>query len=693
MGDRGSSNQRAEAGHTQESAACERLYRNAAEQAARLQRRLQVLREAQEAEFRANCTFRPSVNTAKEGFRERHTSQRVRSHSAGVMGSRRARSTTAGTGAGGGGARPRRAKSSSAVQRSPSRLRRQSLAAPEETSPILYACVPRCVSCKHQRADQESDKGCNGTVDGLSEHLTGFMNGTQSPGTTATRFPSAFTRSCQPGGGAARVSTSLPDDTSRGCRPPQSQSDPGGVPLRIFTTPQHQTQACCGAHAQNTTGEDDTAAAALPQVPNSLSRDSDDRRAVRALIQLMGEHEELPHAKSARNGASKWAHTPRNRQWSTSLGLRRSRALCNKDTTAAIALASGGAASPGIARQRADADRPVAVRHTVFHARCGEQEELQRRLERQQMQRKGGKEKYTFPTFSNAQGGAPVEEGAWRHTERTSAAAETGREGHPQNAADAEAKETACRAQVRFSYPAFSKRQVERDRRRTEELVALLLHERSDDVCECRFRPALSKLTEVMAEGKRHYIPLTHYPTPAQQRMGAGMCRTAKRSVTATANARTPLPFSGKRTPRARGMRASTSAVTRDREPASLEDLERFATDGPEGGGALQSGAPPLQQWHDFACASGALTPTVGATKSLEQPPYPQVGAPHASARAHSLPDVNRRAGASLGPSAVEAPRLQGATKEDMGTVHIAGTASSTYLRQLELELQDALRG
>ncbi|KAG5494814.1 hypothetical protein JIQ42_02429 [Leishmania sp. Namibia] len=611
MGDTGARNKRTEAGHTPEAAACERLYRNATEQAERRERRRQALQEAQEAEFQATCTFHPSLSSVKEGFLGRSATQRVRSHSAGAGGVASARGAAADPESGS-GASPHRAKGSSAVQRTPSRSWRHFSAAQEEmqvadkrhlgewrhrteegSKPSLYAGVPSSKTCEHLPTHLEKVKGCKGPVDGWWEHFAHFRIDKRIPATAAAKVALASPRGCQLVSGAPPARTSLPDDTSLRGRPPHSEKDPGGVPPGIVATPQHQTSAFSGVHAQSKAGQDGAAAAALPQVFSRLFRDSDERRAVRAFMQLMreqGGYTDLHNAKTARNGACASARTPRSGQRCTSAGQRPSSAPSHQDTAAAVTLASSGAAARGTARQRADADGPFAVSHTVFDALSAEKEELQRRP-------------------------------------------------------------------------------------------------------ESHFRPDLSKRTEAMTDGKVSCTTIIDHPTLAQQqRMSDDVCRAGHCSVPTAAAAVSLLSLPRKRTPCAAGTRASTAAVTRDPVPVAEEDLERFTISGVEGYETLKSVSPLLQRWHDIVYANSVHEPATGAMGSPEQRHRSHLGAPHDSASARSLREVNGRTSAAGEPNAVSTPRFQGAIKENIGTVQIAGAASSAYLRQLESELQDALK-
>ncbi|KAG5495571.1 hypothetical protein GH5_03234 [Leishmania sp. Ghana 2012 LV757] len=604
MGDTGARNKRTEAGHTPEAAACERLYRNATEQAERRERRRQALQEAQEAEFQATCTFHPSLSSVKEGFLGRSATQRVRSRSAGAGGVASARGAAVDP-KGGSGASPHRAKGSSAVQRTPSRSWRHFSVAQEEiraadkrhlgewrrrteegSKPSLYAGVPSSNACEHLLTHLEKVKGSKGPVDGWSEHFAHFRIGKQASATAAAKVALASAGGCEPVSGAPPARTSLPDYTSLRGRSPHSESDPGGMLPGIVATAQHQTSACSGVHAQSKAGQGGAAAAALPQVFSRLFRDSDERRAVRAFMQLVreqGEYLELRNAKTARNGACASARTARS-------GQRSSSAPSHKDTAAASTLASSGAAARGTARQRTDADGPFAVSRTVFDALSAEQEELQRRP-------------------------------------------------------------------------------------------------------GSHFRSDLSKRTDAKSDGKVSCTAVIDHPTLAQQqRMSDDVCRAGHWSVPAAAAAVSFLSPLRKRTPCATGTRTSIAAMTRDPVPVAEEDLERFSINGVEGYETLKSVSPLLQRWHDVVYANSVHEPAMGAMGSPEQRHRSHLGAPHDSASTRSLREVNGRTSAVGGPNAVGKPRFQDAIKENIGTVQIAGAASSAYLRQLESELQDALK-
>ncbi|KAG5471082.1 hypothetical protein CUR178_02390 [Leishmania enriettii] len=211
---------------------------------------------------------------------------------------------------------------------------------------------------------------------------------------------------------------------------------------------------------------------------------------------------------------------------------------------------------------------------------------------------------------------------------------------------------------------------------------------------EGHFRPDLSRQTEAMFDGEVSCTAIADHPTLAQQqRMSDDMCRAGHCSVPAAAAAAVSLLSPPrKRTPCAAGTRASTAAMTRDPVPVAEEDLEPFVINGAAGYETLKSVSPLLQRWHDVVYANSVHEPAMGAMGSPEQPHRSHLGAPHGSTSACSLHEVNGRTSAAGGPNAVGKPRFQGAIKENIGTVQIAGAASSAYLRQLESELHDALK-
>ncbi|CBZ37000.1 hypothetical protein, conserved [Leishmania donovani] len=694
-----------EAGHTGEDAACERLYRNATKQAERRERRLQALREAQEADFQANCTFHPSLSQVEEGHRERKPTRRARSHSSGAGGMARARGAEANLGDGR-GALPHRAMSSSAAQRTPSRSSRQFSATQEElqaahprrlaelwwrteeeTRSSLHTGVPRSKASEPPCTYLEKAKSCRGLIGAGSEHFAHYVKGRQTR-STSTVGP----QHCR---GALAVSTPRLDSASLSDRPPQSESEPSSAPSGTFGTPQQHTPARSRVREKTTkTSDDGRAAVAPPQVFGRLFRDSDERAAVRAFIELMREkwmHTELYKPKAPSNGASAAARTHRDGQQRSSARQRPPGAQCNKDTTAAIALAVGGAAARESPPRHADTNRPFAVGYTVFDALYAEREELQWRREIRHLQVEGDAETCTFHPFVDARSRVLAEERSRRLSEGNGLAAETVRERRTRTAAGAEAKEATCCAQMHFSDPAFSQPQTERNRRRQEELLTALPHKCSGVVAECCFRPARSQATRSMTEGKRSHLQIIDDHKLAQQLIGARMSCPGNNSVTAAAAATTPLSPSAKRTPRARGMWVPTGATTWDAPPASVKDLAQSTIDRAEGYEVLRSVSPPSPQWHAGLCACIGLELAVRAAGSPVKQHRSQCSIPHGGACVYSSRDANGMPGAAAGSGTAGMHRFKAALEDNAGTVHIATAASSTYLRHLESELQTAL--
>lgn len=695
---------KAEEGHTGEHAACERLYRNVTKQADRRERRLQALREAQEADFQAKCTFHPSLFPVEEGHRERKATRRARAHSAGAGGMTGARGAEANLG-GGRGVLPHRAMSSSAAQRTPSHSSRQFSTAQEklqaahpchlteprgrteeETRPSLCTGVPRSKASEPPRTYLE-EKGCRGLIGAGSEHLAHYVKGRQTPSASTVGPPRC--------GGALAVSTSPLDSISLADRPLQSESEPSSAPSGTCGTPQQHTPARSGVHEETTmTSNDGRAAVTTPQVFGRLFRDSDERAAVREFIQLMREkwvHTELYKPKAPSNGASAVARTHHDRQRRSSVRQRLPGAPCNKDTAAAIAIAAGGTAAPESTPHHADTNRPFAVGHTVFDAFYAEREELQRWREIRHLQAESDAGTCTFHPFVDARSRVLAGERSQRLSEGNGTAPETERERRARTAAGAEAEAAACRAPAHVSCPAFSQSQTVQSRRRQEELLTALLHQCSGDVAECRFRPARSQVTGSVTEGKRSYLQIIDNHKSAQQRIGARMSCPGNTSVSVAAAATTPLSSSVKRTPRARGMWAPAGATRWDAAPASVKDPEQLTIDRAEGHEALRSVSPRSPQWNEGLCANIRLERTVGAADSPVAQHRSQCGMLHDDACVYSSCDANGMAGATAAPGPAGMHRLKAALGEDTGTVRIAGAASSAYLRQLESELQAAL--
>ncbi|CAG9580394.1 conserved hypothetical protein [Leishmania major strain Friedlin] len=687
-----------EASHTGEDAACERLYRNATKQAEQRERGLQALREAQEVSFQANCTFHPSLAPVEEGHRKRKPTRRARSHSAGAGSMAGAR--------GGRGTLPHRPMSSSAAQRTPSRSSRQLSVAQEdlraahprrlaelrrrteeEARSSLCTGIPRSKASEPPRTYREQKKGCRGLIGAGSEHFAHYVNGRQTP-LASTVGP----QHCQ---GALAVSTPRLGGNSLLDRPPQLESEPSSAPSGTVGTPQQHAPARSGVHEKTTkTSDNGHAAVAPPQVFGRLFRDSDERAAVRAFIELMRKkwmHTELYRSTTPSNGASAAARTHRDDQRRSSAKQRPPGAPCNKDAAAAIALAAGGAAARESPPRRTDTIRPFAVGHTVFDALYAEREELQRRRENRHLQAGSDAETCTFHPFVDARSRVLAEECSRRLSEGNGLAAETVRERRARTAAGAEAKEAACRAQVHASDPAFSQPQTERNRERQEELLTALLHKCSGDVAERRLRRARSQLTGSMTEGKRGHLQIIDNHKTAQQLIGARMTCPGTTSVTAAAAATTPLSPSVRRTPRAGRMWVPSGATTRDAAPASVKDLAQSTIDRAEGYEALRSVSPLSPQRREGLCACFGLERAVRAVGSPVEQHCSQCSIPHSGACVYSPRDANGMPGAAARSGTAGMHRFKAALEDNTGTLHIAGAASSAYLRQLESELQTAL--
>ncbi|AIO01156.1 hypothetical protein LPMP_322710 [Leishmania panamensis] len=708
------SSKRTGADHTEEHAACERLYRNAAERA---ERRLRASREAQEAEFQANCTFHPSLILVKEGHRERSTSQRARSRSAGAKGVASARGAEAGLGDGS-GASLHRATGSSAVQRTPLHSWRQCLAAQavmlatrerrlaelqrgtgEKSKPSLYPRSPRTKTREHPHTYLE-EKGYKGPINGGSKHLLHCVKGKEIPSGTVAGLSSVLPTGPQRGGSAPSASTPPLAGTLLADKPSQQESGSSDASPGSFTTPQRPTPVRSGVQDKRTTDHTSTNAIpeALPHVFGRLFRDSDERASARALIQLMKEHgedTELCQSKPSRNDVPTSARALYNGQLRPSARQRSPGAPGSKDTATAIALAIGNAAASESTPQHPDVNRPFYADHTVLDALYAEPEALQQRRETRHFLTENDAEAYRHHPCLDARCPVLAEDRARRHSEANSAAAETVRGPRSWFASDAEGKEGIRGARVHFSYPTFAQRQMERDRRRQEELLTALLNEGCGDGRECRFHPALPQATEEMTERNRSYIQVIENAKLAQLLIGAGVNHSGNSLATATAGAATtapPMSLLDKRTPRARGMWASSSATAGNAALGDRENSAPSAIDSAEGYEALPSVSPPSQQWHGDLYVNTAPEYAVRAAGSPAEQHRSRRGASNDSACVHSTRDTNGRSGAGGVPRTPDMSRFEGALEGDIGALRIAATASSTYLRQLESELQDALK-
>ncbi|KAK7201965.1 hypothetical protein NESM_000264500 [Novymonas esmeraldas] len=691
----------------------ERLYRNSTEQAERRARRLQALRDAQEAELQANCTFRPSVSPAASGRRGRSSSaRRTRLHED-ETGREEEKDGAAGAGA------PRRATSASAARRTPSRSWKQFLTAQdemqatqerhlaelrqraaEESRPRLYTGVPRSKASRHLRTYLETEKGYKGPIEGWSERFASYMKTktAQAPATATTDAPPRVN---------AEDHTVL-DDTS----PPRTSAEPRRARSNRRTT---------------------TAATPHP-VFERLFHDGEERVAVRELLQLMRqdrEHKELYQPNASRTDAAaaessgaaagvatSAGRTPRGgprRSSSSSAAVAAAaaaaaaRTTCSatpEDTAAAIALATGGTAPlERSASHGSGTTPPPTAPLSVFDALYAEQQELQRRREVRHLQAENDAETFTFRPAVSQRSRTLAEERARRQSQSGGSAGESVRERRARAAAEAAALEAASRAQVQFSYSTFAHRQAERDRRRQEELLTVLLNERSGVVGECRFRPALSEVTEAIAGTQCNYAQLIDHPETLRHLDGSGATRLATAATTPSstngagatgARASRDAPWLPHRSSLRRPNGSVTAQSAGSSAPTASQNAAESVVGGEERRGVVHSASPlESQRWRGNGCVMVDAVESAAkpATAPGQQQQQQQQRSPRV--RSHdSTPGAFTRNDA--GWSSGDLPRVldddgTGHKGTDATSMHIAGAASSTYLRQLESELQEAL--
>lgn len=638
---------------TAETAAFERLYKNA-EQAERRERRLQELREAQEEEFRSACTFHPCVVvSSSRDSRPRSLEGEGNSEEENHHVRRGASADRSGSSPHGHQKETRSWQHFLADQEERQAIRERHLKelkklAAEQDHAKLFTGVPRSKADVHLKAYLKKKKGYKGPIEGWSERFEHYMKVKQAAeAEPSTRSPAKQKKDCAAERNDGAVRTRSTGDGGR-----------GGRSASVFYR---------------------------------LYHDSDEREAMRELIRLMKEqHEQASFfnpnvsATSAtnkggsntnNNDGSSIRATPRHSQASP----RQTDAAC--ETAAAVAVATAGEAADQPQDQQQQQQRGStagddshSTARSIFDALYAETEKLQQRRELRHLQAQNDAEVYSFHPHLSSRSRALLRDAARQKArgERE----ETVRERRAREAAQAAADEAARRAQVHFRYNSFAHRQAERDRRRDEEMLRILLHERCDDVEACRFRPVISEVTEAIVEGSRSYAQVIDDPQVMQNLLAQ---RAASTSTVGNSSSLSAARQSASQ-PAAEGARFTNSV----RAGPAITPVQALAAGAEEADPSLNVGTSsqfcdPISAPINTFSATSSNSSVNGFCRTEQQ------DKPHSP-----LPVKVRFSSAkeSAGPSSPQ----RGCAGSDLDTVHIAGAASSEYLRRLESELQDALR-
>ncbi|KPA84855.1 hypothetical protein ABB37_01323 [Leptomonas pyrrhocoris] len=666
----------------EETAACERLFKNAV-QAERWARRRQQLLDAEEEEFRSTCPFHPCVSP-RSASRQRGVSNSRRGHEAkdrlhdgGDEGGRQDDdSAVRGASLNRSGTSPRdqprlwehfladQEERQAAHERDLEELKKR---AAERNHVKLYTGVPQSKASEHLKRYLEKKKGYKGPIEGWAERFEHYMKVKQAA--------------------EAEAPTTTPQKKNSATN--HADGDVARTPVSGRSRSRTRSKSNGAATGRS------------PSVFHRLYHDSDEREAMRELISLMKEQQEQteffkPNAGEARmtgskgnavntsngNGSCNLLHhqTPRRSQPSPD------QAVAARETAAAVALAAGAAGMKAQDDTAVDSPRQHddPTTQSIFDTLYAEKEKLQRRREIRHLQAQNSAEVFSFHPHVNARSRELAKDMARQRA--CGGTVESVRERRAREAAQAQAQEAARLAQVQFRYDSFAHRQTERDRRRQKELLRVLLQERGDDVVACRFRPAISEVSEAIVEGNKNYTQVIDDPqvTLSLMRQRASSSSASKPA----GHDASALPTQAEKSPArqsaakqaAEGGRSTSSAHA----PPFLTPVQALAADAEEADRSIDAGA--TVQWYD---ALSAPVHTQSATSSNSSDTDPHRTEHHE--QTHSLPHAQVGSPDAKG-SATGNSAQRGDVGGELGTVHIAGAASSDYLRQLESELQDALK-
>jgi hypothetical protein len=667
------------AAQDEETTACERLYRNAV-QAERRERRLQQLREAQEEEFRTICTFHPCV-LRSSASRQRCESNGRRSQE-GEEGSVERAATSASR-----SRTPQRERQTQprtwehflADQKERQAAQERHLAelkkrAAEQDHAKLYTGVPRSKASEHLKTYLEKKKGYKGPIEGWSERFEHYMKVKQAEEAESSKKSAA-----------KQEKTNTSADHKDG---------PPHTPVSNRSCSRTRSESG-GAHSGRNSS-----------VFHRLYHDSDEREAMRELIRMMKEQHEQTvffkpntgEAGAGRRGCSNnvsngSSRTPRRPHTSSD------QADAAQETAAAVAVASGEAEQqhdvPADAEGHYENTDPNdedgghshsrhhhETSHSIFDALYAEKESFNRRREMRHLQAQNNAEVFSFHPHLSPHSRQLAKDIARQKAQGEHM--ETVRERRAREAAQAAAQEAERRAKIQFRYNVFAQRQAERDRRREEELLHVVLHERSDDIEECRFRPSISEVTEAIVDGNKNYTQVIDDPHTARSliRQRVASCSSspcASKSVARGISAHA-VPPSVQLQRSAEGDPSTNSTHSLP----SMTPVQALAA----GTDAVECSLDPATSGQFFDVFSAPIN-TYSGTSS--------VSSEHGFRRTEQLGKQRSQSPVEVSYSNVKESVNQSSVKYsdvggDLDTVHIAGAASSEYLRQLEIELQDALK-
>ncbi|KPI90091.1 hypothetical protein ABL78_0736 [Leptomonas seymouri] len=660
--------------------AFERLYRNT-EQTERRERRLKQLRETQEEAFRSICTFHPCVPPPRAS-RQRSVSNRRCSQEGndgaydGDGGSEQRNSSAVG------GVASSRPGSSSRRQhrswkfflsdqeecqaRQERHLEALKKRAAEHDHAELYTGVPRSKVSEHLKTYLEETKGYKGPIKGWAERFEHYMKVKQAieavPPTTPAKDQQNNESSVNRTHGSARK------------------------------------PASCRSRSRTRSESNGAARGRSASVFHRLFHHSDERETMHESIRLMTEQNEQmeffkPNSGEAfmtgsKGGANNSSGTPQRTPRSGAVHHSQTapeQTDTAQETAAAVAIAAGGA---GEKEQDVDASANSPQRHlnvtagSIFDALYTDNGRLQLRREMRHLQTQDNAGGFSFHPQVGAHSRSLAKNLARQKTHGESV--ETVRQRRAREAAQAQAQEVARRAQLQFRYDSFAHRQAERDRKRQKDLLDIFLQGRVKEVTSCRFRPSISEVSEAIVEGNRKYTQVIDDPQVVhsliRQRAPSSPVSTSARH-----GASTPPAQAGKLSARlsaghfaTEGGRPTSSTHARPDVPpvqglaAGVEKADRSL------------GTGTASQWHNASAAVhthsvSSLSSSANGLHSIER-----------DGKAHSPPPMVDRS-SPKGDATANATR-HGDAVGHVHTVNIAGAATSDYLRQLESDLQGALK-